>query len=151
MEILEYIDNISKGVLTGFLFAYLIVLGLRPAAMYPDNILEIIDNPWIFIVLLIINYYLFLWDTTIALLLLLAIVALLLDIILFTKGSGFIKDNIEIFANTQQEIKENVQYISDVQQNTFRDINNMIIDKLKYFDKLNSENAKLITEPSTFL
>ncbi len=38
------IINIFKGIITGFLIAYLIILGLRPAALYPDNILAFIDN-----------------------------------------------------------------------------------------------------------
>jgi len=41
MNALEYIDHILKGIVTGFFIAYLIVMGLRPAVMYPDNILDI--------------------------------------------------------------------------------------------------------------
>jgi len=48
MENNIYIEDIFKGILTGILASYLIILGLRPAAIYPDDILDIIDNPWIF-------------------------------------------------------------------------------------------------------
>ena len=88
--------SILKGVISGFLIAYLIVLGLRPAAEYPDNLLEIIDNPWIFVVLVLINFYVMQWDTTIGLLMLLSIIALMLDIIIFTGGEIFSND-VETF------------------------------------------------------
>jgi hypothetical protein len=64
-----HIEDIFKGILTGFFASYLIILGMRPAAIYPDNILDIIDNPWIFLILFIINYYILYWDFTIGLLL----------------------------------------------------------------------------------
>ena len=54
----DILYTILKGIISGFLIAYLIILGLRPSAEYPDNIIEIIDNPWIFIVLILINFYL---------------------------------------------------------------------------------------------
>ncbi len=95
----EVLYNIFKGLITGFLIAYLVILGLRPAALYPDNMLDIIDNPWIFIILFIINFYVIQWDLTIGLLLFLSIIALILDIIIFTEGKIFysIEDNKEGF------------------------------------------------------
>ena len=84
LEFDDVLNTVLKGIISGFLIAYLIMLGLRPSAEYPDNILEIIDNPWIFIVLILINFYVIQWDMTIGLLLLLSIIALLLDIIIFT-------------------------------------------------------------------
>jgi hypothetical protein len=89
------IEDIFKGILTGFFASYLIILGMRPAAIYPDNILDIIDNPWIFLILFIINYYILYWDITVGLLLFLTLIALILDIIIFTDGD-FIKDNMGI-------------------------------------------------------
>ena len=94
----DILYTILKGIISGFLIAYLIILGLRPSAEYPDNIIEIIDNPWIFIVLILINFYAMQWDLTIGLLLLLSIIALLLDVIIFTEGEVFNSDiNIEQF------------------------------------------------------
>ena len=90
-----YIEDIFKGVLTGVFATYLIILGMRPAAIYPDNILDIIDNPWIFLILFILNYYILFWDFTIGLLFFLTLIALILDIIIFTDGD-FIKDNMDI-------------------------------------------------------
>jgi len=93
------IEDVFKGVLTGFFASYLIILGMRPAAIYPDNILDIIDNPWIFLILFILNYYVLYWDITIGLLLFLTLIALILDIIIFTDGD-FIKDNMNILNET---------------------------------------------------
>jgi hypothetical protein len=87
------IEDVLKGILSGIFVSYLIILGMRPAAIYPDNILDIIDNPWIFLLLFILNYYVLMWDTTIGMLLFLTLIALILDIIIFTDGD-FLKDNI---------------------------------------------------------
>ena len=92
------LNIILKGVISGFLIAYLVILGLRPTAEYPDNILEIIDNPWIYVILIIINFYALQWDLTIGLLLMLSIIALILDVIIFTEGEIFNNNsNIENF------------------------------------------------------
>ena len=103
----EVLYNILKGLITGFLIAYLVILGLRPAALYPDNMLDIIDNPWIFIILFIINFYVIQWDLTIGLLLFLSIIALILDIIIFTEGKIFysIEDNKEGFKENAGDTK----------------------------------------------
>lgn len=87
------IEDVFKGILSGVFVSYLIILGMRPAAIYPDNILDIIDNPWIFLLLFILNYYVLMWDITIGMLFFLTLIALILDIIIFTDGD-FIKDNI---------------------------------------------------------
>ena len=101
----DILYTILKGIISGFLIAYLIILGLRPSAEYPDNIIEIIDNPWIFIVLILINFYAMQWDLTIGLLLLLSIIALLLDVIIFTEGEVFNSDiNIEQFEEEEKVI-----------------------------------------------
>ena len=101
----DILYTILKGIISGFLIAYLIILGLRPSAEYPDNIIEIIDNPWIFIVLILINFYVMQWDLTIGLLLLLSIIALLLDVIIFTEGEVFNSDiNIEQFKEEEGDV-----------------------------------------------
>lgn len=157
----DVLYNIFKGLITGFLIAYLLILGLRPAALYPDNMLDIIDNPWIFIILFIINFYIIQWDLTIGLLLFLSIIALILDIIIFTEGKIFynIEDNKENFkengdilasqqshnisggtvraANTASDISNSVRgkAISLI-FNKYKDINDIILDKIKeYTDK----------------
>ena len=104
LEFDDVLNTVLKGIISGFLIAYLIMLGLRPSAEYPDNILEIIDNPWIFIVLILVNFYAIQWDMTIGLLLLLSIIALLLDVIIFTEGEVFNNDiNIENFKEEKKD------------------------------------------------
>ena len=78
------IQLILKGLVSGILAAYLIIYGLRPAVPYPELILEVFENLWMFLILLVINYYTFLWDIHAGSMLLLCIIALVLDYVLFT-------------------------------------------------------------------
>jgi hypothetical protein len=129
------IEDIFKGVLTGFFASYLIILGMRPAAIYPDNILDIIDNPWIFLILFIINYYILYWDTTVALLLFLTLIALILDIVIFTDGD-FIKDNmgIENMSDGTSSTSNNGATIANTDK-SYKDINDIILERLIHFNK----------------
>jgi hypothetical protein len=151
------IEDIFKGLLTGFFASYLIILGMRPAAIYPDNILDIIDNPWIFLILFIINYYVLYWDITVGLLLFLTLIALILDIIIFTDGD-FLTDNMNMFndnlyniggsneRNGHTGIKEasDVTLSSALTDKSYKDINDIILEKLLYYNQLyvNSDNIK---------
>jgi hypothetical protein len=143
MEYNIYIEDIFKGILTGILASYLIILGLRPAAIYPDDILDIIDNPWIFLILFIINYYILIWDFTIGLLLFLTLIALILDIIIFTNGD-FIKDNMNIintnFFNTSITIEDEIKKHDAV---TYKDINDIILEQLIHYNKLHEKKDNL--------
>ena len=161
------IINIFKGIITGFLIAYLIILGLRPAALYPDNILEVIDNPWIFVILIIVNFYVIQWDFTIGLLLLLSIIALILDIIIFTEGKIFLSDEKEekysngdtksiekkttpastsASASTSATVSSvspisTISTVSSIVYSSYRDINDIIIDELKKYNNVNSKKS----------
>ena len=144
-----YIEDIFKGILTGLFASYLIILGMRPAAIYPDNILDIIDNPWIFLILFIINYYVLYWDLTIGLLLFLTLIALILDIIIFTEGD-FMKDNINLFNTTFYSTTKNIEdYESnnDITTNktksSYKEINDSILEKLIYYKKLYEDTDKI--------
>lgn len=86
----EYLQLILKGTITGILCAYLVLFGLRPAVPYPEFILELFENLWMFIILLVVNYYVFIWDYTIGAILLLCILALIFDFVVFT-NKGFQK------------------------------------------------------------
>ena len=143
------IEDIFKGILTGFFASYLIILGMRPAAIYPDNILDIIDNPWIFLILFIINYYILIWDFTIGLLLFLTLIALILDIIIFTHGD-FLKDivntvNTDLYSVTSMQNEDN-KNIKVNSTETYKDINDIILDQLIQYNKL-YENANNIIKP----
>ena len=144
MESNIYIEDILKGVLTGFFASYLIILGMRPAAIYPDNILDIIDNPWIFLILFIINYYILIWDFTIGLLLFLTLIALILDIIIFTHGD-FLKDiinivNVNLYSDTS--MLNDDKDAKNISTETYKDINDIILEKLMQYNKLYENNIK---------
>jgi hypothetical protein len=162
------IEDIFKGLLTGFFASYLIILGMRPAAIYPDNILDIIDNPWIFLILFIINYYVLTWDITIGLLLFLTLIALILDIIIFTDGD-FLKDNMITLNNTIYNLgNEDNKEITSVREaipakdsgsgsgsgltteKSYKDINDIILGKLIYYNKM-AEDMDTIKSSNAFL
>jgi hypothetical protein len=139
MENYTNIEDVLKGILTGFFVSYLVILGMRPAAIYPDNILDIIDNPWIFLLLFILNYYVLLWDLTIGLLLFLTLIALILDIIIFTDGD-FLKNNIydfnETFYGADNTNNKEVSVTLPATPTSFKDINDIILDQLKSYKNL---------------
>jgi hypothetical protein len=161
------IENILKGVISGFLIAYLLIFGLIPSSKYPDDILDIMDNPWIFAVILIINFYILYWDLTIGLLLFISLIALMLDIIIFTDGELFNddtdKENFEEIGNksstenksdaktgamTDSKTGANVDVKSDDKKKeylfnkSYKDINDIVIGKLKEYKELSENNVK---------
>lgn len=77
------INLFIKYIIIGILSAYLLIYGLRPAVPYPEYILEFYENFWLLLILVIFNFYVYLWDRTIGLLLCLSIVALIFDMIQF--------------------------------------------------------------------
>lgn len=130
---LDSVQILFKGLLSGVLIVFLLLYGLRPAVMYPDSILEIIDNPWVFLVLFIINYYIFLWDDTLGLLFLLTLIAMLMDILLFTEGGIRLESPmLEIFANN---LTESCTRFIDNKASSFKDIQNMLFDSLQQHTK----------------
>ena len=78
------IEQFIKYFIIGIFSAYLILYGLRPSVPYPEYILLPFEHKWIFLVILLINYYLFMVDIKIGYLMLLSILALLLDFLVFT-------------------------------------------------------------------
>jgi ABC-type multidrug transport system fused ATPase/permease subunit len=162
-------ENILKGVISGFLIAYLLIFGLIPSSKYPDNILDVMDNPWIFVIILIINFYILYWDLTIGLLLFVSLIALMLDIIIFTEGELFKEDtnndNDEIGnkTNDDKKIEENnlnaewkrnqveqkntaldISYSNVLSQKQFADNNLTLYRRL-----LQAENTRLFNGEST--
>lgn len=140
MENNIHIEDVLKGILSGVFVSYLIILGMRPAAIYPDNILDIIDNPWIFLLLFILNYYVLMWDTTIGMLLFLTLIALILDIIIFTDGD-FLKDNIydisETFYGASATATTAVASETKLLTTTsYKDINDIILERLRTIKNL---------------
>ena len=149
----DIVNNIIKGFLMGFLIAYLIIYGLRPSAQYPDNILDILDNPWIFIILILLNIYIIQWDLTIGLLLLLSIISLILDIIIFTDGEIFNNsiyiDTLENFKaqDAKDDVKANDVKAQEKAQETKERYKNMKNNEKEYKNKI----AKIIDNLKDFL
>ncbi len=81
MEIIFFL----KYVIIGFLTAYLLIYGLRPSVPYPEFILEFYENFWILIILIFFNLYVYIWDKKIGVLLGLSIIALVIDMVQFTR------------------------------------------------------------------
>jgi hypothetical protein len=81
----SYIDTFIRFLIIGILSAYLLIYGLRPSVPYPEQLLELCEHYWVLIIIIIINYYLLLWDLRIAALTSLSVIALIFDLILFTK------------------------------------------------------------------
>jgi len=138
------IEDVLKGILSGVFVSYLIILGMRPAAIYPDNILDIIDNPWIFLLLFILNYYVLMWDTTIGMLLFLTLIALILDIIIFTDGD-FLKDNFydmsEAFygaaaSGAAVATSATATNTKSLTTTSYKDINDIILERLRTIKNL---------------
>lgn len=96
---LNYFNTILKGIITGILSGYLLIYGLRPSVQYPDIILELFDNTWIIILLVILNYYLYIWDKIIGSLFLLCIIGLIFDQIIFIEKESQINSKKKIDNN----------------------------------------------------
>lgn len=80
-EIIIFIKYFLIGIFSG----YLIIYGLRPSVPYPETILEFYENIWLLLLLIIINFYVYLWDNILGVLLCLSIIALIFDMIQFAK------------------------------------------------------------------
>lgn len=80
-----YIEYFIKYLIIGILSAYLLIYGLRPSIPYPEHILELYEQYWILILIIIINIYTYYWDLKIGILISLSILALIFDMIIFTK------------------------------------------------------------------
>ena len=81
----NYIDIFIRYIIIGIISAYLLIYGLRPAVPYPEELLELYEHNWILMIIIIINIYILIWDLRIGLLMALSIIALIFDMIIFTK------------------------------------------------------------------
>lgn len=101
----ETINTLFKGIIIGIFSIYIIFYSLRPSKLNPDIILQIIENKIMFIPLLIINYYLFIWDKIIGVLFLIFIISLIFDYLIFINNNSknIIKKNIMINLNNYME------------------------------------------------
>jgi hypothetical protein len=77
------IDIIFRYIIIGILSAYLLIYGLRPAIPYPETIIDLYEHYWIIIVIIIIDYYIIMWDLRIGILIALCIIGLVFDMMTF--------------------------------------------------------------------
>ena len=82
---IKYIDIFIRYFIIGILSAYLLIYGLRPSVPYPEELLELYEHYWILIMVIILNIYILMWDLRIGVLMALSIIALIFDMIIFTK------------------------------------------------------------------
>lgn len=82
------IESFIIYLILGLLCGYLLVYGLRPGVPYPEFILEPFEHNWLFIIILIINYYFFTINMKLGYLMLLAVIALIFDYLIFTKKNN---------------------------------------------------------------
>ena len=101
------IKQFIKFFIIGIFSAYLILYGLRPSIPYPEYILLPFEHKWIFLIIFLINYYLFMVDDKIGYLMLLSILALLLDYLVFAK-----KGHKKIIIKKKDLDMNKVQFIS---------------------------------------
>lgn len=110
----ETLNTLFKGIIIGIFSIYIIIYSLRPSKLNPEYILQIIENKILFIPLLIINYYLFVWDKTVGVLFLIFLISLIFDYLIFI-------DN-----NTKKTLKNNM----------INNFNNYIENFQVYMEKL---------------
>jgi hypothetical protein len=98
-------ESIIKYLFVGLLSGYILVYALRPSIPNPDIILDILENKFIFIILFIINYYLYLYDYLIATLFSICIFSLIFDYLIFIDINKNIETTIhENFSNIKEKI-----------------------------------------------
>jgi hypothetical protein len=81
----NYIDIFIRYSIIGVISAYLLIYGLRPSVPYPEELLELYEHYWILLIVIIINIYILYWDLKIGVLIALSLIALIFDMIIFTK------------------------------------------------------------------
>tara|TARA_B100001540_G_scaffold317587_1_gene351423 strand:+ start:5803 stop:6210 length:408 start_codon:yes stop_codon:yes gene_type:complete len=114
-------NYILKGGITGILVAYVIIYALRPSVPYPDFIIEIFENYFMFIILLLINFYLFLWDKLIGTLFFVCIISLVFDYFIFIK-----KDLVKIKNFDNQVVIENFRDKKETYMEKFKNFLNVV-------------------------
>lgn len=126
---MQYLELILKGLVSGLLSAYLLIYGLRPAIPYPDIILEFFEHKILFLLLLLVNYYVFVWDYNNGSLFLLCVIALTFDYVVFTGND----EPKETNSNVLKEDKQNTQETFFIGKST-----GQILDKKKIvtFDEM---------------
>ena len=78
-------EDIIKGIITGFLVGFIVLYSLQPRVKNPDWLMIIHENPILLLIMLIFVYYIMKWNVIIGYLFLIVIIAIYLDIIIIIK------------------------------------------------------------------
>jgi len=78
-------EDIIKGIITGFLVGFIVLYSLQPRVKNPDWLMIIHENPILLLIMLIFVYYIMKWNEIIGYLFLIVIIAIYLDIIIIIK------------------------------------------------------------------
>lgn len=152
MTQLPYFEYIMKGFVAGILSGYLLIYGMRPAVPYPEMILEFFEHKWLFIIMFILNYYVFIWDYSSGALLLLCIIALIFDYIVFTdkglkKVKKIVSNNHEMHIEDEPVFVKKLPSVAATSQETV--VDTMIKDMTGIQDKIETEYIP--GQPAPFL
>lgn len=82
------LHDAAAGLLAGLLSVFLVIYAFQPDRLYPAWVLEPAESPWIFLVLFVVAWFLFKWDYTVGILTILCLIALVLDIVVFSRDVG---------------------------------------------------------------
>lgn len=56
------IDEVTKGILSGIFIGILLMYSFRPQVPYPQWMLQPYENPWMFLILIMVVVLLLAWD-----------------------------------------------------------------------------------------
>lgn len=79
------IHDMFAGLLAGIMSVFLVIYAFQPNRPYPSWMLEPAEKPWLFVIILIAIVYLLKWDYLVGILVLLFTLAVVLDMMVFTR------------------------------------------------------------------
>lgn len=85
--------DILAGLLAGVLSVFLVIYAFQPNRPYPSWMLEPAEKPWIFVLIMLAVVFALKWDYLVGILLLLFVIAVVFDMIVFTRQ---IADNMDL-------------------------------------------------------
>lgn len=85
---LHTLHDLTAGLLAGLFSVFLVLYAFQPTRPYPSWILEPAEQPWIFVLFMIVLVYLFRWDYMVGVLGLLCLLAVVLDLVVFTASDA---------------------------------------------------------------
>jgi len=90
------------GLLAGLLSVFLVIYAFQPNRPYPSWVIEPAERPWIFLILFVLIWFLFKWDYTVGILAILCLLAVILDIIVFSgNDEGLYVPSIDLVPGLQ--------------------------------------------------